>query len=137
MAEESRRRLARIADLAGVSLRCATPPRRIPRRRTAAAPALQVARPQDLVLLQHRRSVEEYFWDHPPRSTKEAAKVIFVQTGVRAATQVPSSRPTSGLRHRKVAAIPVPPKKTVEEHAQEQSPLPRRGAGAVPGRGPR
>src|SRR3954447_12260868 len=25
-------------------------------------------------LLQHERSVEEYFWDHPPRSTKEAAK---------------------------------------------------------------
>src|SRR5262245_24031392 len=32
------------------------------------------------VLLQHERSLEEYFWDHPPRSTKEAAKVILEQT---------------------------------------------------------
>src|SRR5262245_9494453 len=34
-------------------------------------------------LLRHERSVEEYFWDHPPSSTKEAAKVIFEQTGLR------------------------------------------------------
>jgi hypothetical protein len=26
-----------------------------------------------------------------------------------------------GLRYRKVAAIPVPPKKTIEEHAREQA----------------
>ena len=37
------------------------------------------------MLLQHERSVEEYFWDHPPRSTKEAAKVTFEQTGCAAA----------------------------------------------------
>src|SRR3954451_9923558 len=74
-------------------------------------------------LLRHERSIEEYFWDHPPRSTKEAAKVIFEQTGVRRGlTQVRAFLKTHlGLRYRKVAAIPVPPKKTIEEHAQEQS----------------
>jgi transposase len=75
------------------------------------------------VLLEHERSVEEYFWDHPPRSTKEAAKLIFEQTGLRRGlTQVRSFLKTHlGLRYRKVAAIPVPPKKTIEEHAREQS----------------
>ena len=74
-------------------------------------------------LLRHERSVEEYFWDHPPRSTKEAAKVICEQTGVRRGlTQVRAFLKTHlGLRYRRVAAIPVPPKKTIEEHAQEQS----------------
>jgi transposase len=75
------------------------------------------------VLLSHERSLEEYFWDHPPRSTKEAAKVIFEQAGVRRGlTQVRAFLKTRlGLRYRKVAAIPVPPKKTIGEHAREQS----------------
>src|SRR3954463_16412732 len=75
------------------------------------------------VLLSHERSVEDYFWDHPPRSTREAAKLIFEQTGVRRGlTQVRAFLKTHlGLRYRKVAAIPVPPKKTIEEHALEQA----------------
>jgi transposase len=75
------------------------------------------------VLLLHERSVEEYFWDHPPRSTKEAAKVILEQTGVRRGlTQVRSFlKAHLGLRYLRVAAAPVPPKKAIEEHAQEQS----------------
>jgi transposase len=75
------------------------------------------------VLLQHEQSIQEYFWDHPPRNTKEAAKVIFEQTGVRRGlTQVRAFlKDHLGLRYRKVAAIPVPPKKTIEEHAQEQA----------------
>src|SRR5262245_44754975 len=74
-------------------------------------------------LLLHERSIEEYFWGHPPRSTKEAAKVILEQTGVRRGlTQVRSFlKAHLGLRYRKVSAIPVPPKKTIEEHAREQS----------------
>jgi transposase len=74
-------------------------------------------------LLQHEQSIQEYFWDHPPRNTKEAAKVIFEQTGVRRGlTQVRAVlKDHLGLRYRKVAAIPVPPKKTIEEHAQEQA----------------
>src|SRR5271165_2239677 len=75
------------------------------------------------VLLQHEQSIQEYFWDHPPRNTKEAAKVIFEQTGVRRGlTQVRAFLKTHlGLRYRKVSAIPVPPKKTIEEHAKEQA----------------
>src|SRR5262249_25458713 len=75
------------------------------------------------VLLRHERCVEEYFWDHPPRSTKQAAKVIFEQTGVRRGlTQVRAFLKTHlGLRYRKVSAIPVPPGKTIEEHAREQA----------------
>jgi transposase len=114
---------AQIGELAGVSLR--TVQRYLdeylrgglkPIRRTRWRGA-------ETVLLQHERSLEEYFWDHPPRSTKEAAKVIFEQTGVRRGlTQVRAFLKTHlGLRYRKVAAIPVPPKKTIEEHAQEQS----------------
>jgi transposase len=74
-------------------------------------------------LLQHERSLEEYFWDHPPRNAKEAAQVIFEQTGVRRGlTQVRAFlKAHLGLRHRKVAAIPVPPKKSIEGHAKEQA----------------
>src|SRR5207247_1084747 len=74
-------------------------------------------------LLRHEQAIQEYFWDHPPRSTKEAAKVIEEQTGVRRGlTQVRAFLKTHlGLRYRKVAAIPVPPKKTIEEHAREQA----------------
>jgi transposase len=77
----------------------------------------------ETTLLRHEQSIQEHFWDHPPRSTKEAAKVIFEQTGVRGGlTQVRAFlKGHFGLRYRKVAAIPVPPKKTIEEHAQEQS----------------
>src|SRR6202789_3789970 len=95
-------------------------------------------------LLQHEQSIQEYFWDHPPRNTKEAAKVIFEQTGVRRGlTQVRAFlKDHLGLRYRKVAAIPVPPKKTIEEHAQEQArfleaelepPLQEARAGRPPG----
>src|SRR3954447_13625089 len=111
-----------IADLAGVSLRTAqryldgclqgglTQVRRCKWRGPEAA------------LLSHERSVEEYFWGHPPRGTKEAARAIFEQTGVRRGlTQTRAFLKTHlGLRYRKVAAIPVPPRKTTEEHAQEQ-----------------
>src|SRR5262249_42701058 len=74
-------------------------------------------------LLQHERSVEAYFWDHPPRSTNEAARASFEQTGARRGrTQVRAFLKTHlGLRYRKAAAIPVPPKKTIEEHAREQA----------------
>jgi transposase len=112
-----------IADLAGVSLRTAQRYlgeylqgglKQISRTRWRGPKA---------VLLLHERSIEEYFWDHPPRSTKEAAKVIFEQTGVRRGlTRVRAFIKTHlGLRYRKVAAIPVPPKKTIEEHAREQA----------------
>src|SRR3954469_22792795 len=112
-----------IADLAGVSLRTA---QRYPGEYLHGG-LKQVRRckwrgPKTTLLL-HERSIEEYFWDHPPRSTKEAAEVIREQTGVRRGlTQVRSFLKTHlGLRYRKVSAVPVPPKKAVAEHAQEQA----------------
>jgi transposase len=67
--------------------------------------------------------LEEYFWDHPPRSTKEAAAVIEQQTGLRRGlTQVRQFlKYQLGLSWRKVASIPVPPKQSIEEHARVQT----------------
>src|SRR5262245_63459380 len=112
-----------IAELAGVSLRTAQ--RYLNEYLEGGLTLLRRCkwRGPKTVLLQHERSVEEYFWDCPPRSTKEAAKVIFEQTGLRRGlTQVRAFlKAHLGLRYRKVAAIPVPPKRTIEEHAREQS----------------
>jgi transposase len=74
-------------------------------------------------LADHEQSLEEHFWDHPPRTTKEAAAVIAEQTGIqRGLTQVRAFlKYPLGLSYRKVAAIPVPPKLTIVEHAQVQA----------------
>ncbi len=73
-------------------------------------------------LAKHQDSLEEYFLKHPVRSAKQARAIIEQQTGVR--------RGLSQVRHflkgrlgllRKTGAIPVPPQKTVEEHAREQA----------------
>jgi len=112
-----------IADLAGVSLR--TVQRYLDEYLEGGLPLVRRCkwRGPKTVLLQHEQSIQEYFWDHPPRSAKEAAKVIEEQTGVRRGlTQVRAFLKTHlGLGYRKVAAIPVPPKKTIEEHAKEQA----------------
>src|SRR3954466_4137342 len=112
-----------IADLAGVSLR--TVQRYLDDYLEGGLKQVRrcEGRGPKTELLQHEQSIQEYFWDHPPRSAKEAAKVIFEQTGVRRGlTQVRAFlKGHLGLRYRKVAAIPVPPKKTIAEHAQEQS----------------
>jgi len=112
-----------IADLAGVSLR--TVQRYLDEYLEGGLDRVRRCNwhgPKTM-LLQHEGSLEEYFWDHPPRNIKEAAKVIEEQTGVRRGlTQVRAFlKKHLGLRYLKVSAIPVPPKKTIEEHAQEQA----------------
>ncbi len=70
---------------------------------------------------QHRRSLEEHFRQHPPHSVKHARQVIFQQTGVhRGLTQVRRFLHRLGLSTRKVAAVPVPPKSTPQEHSRQQ-----------------
>jgi len=70
---------------------------------------------------EHRPSLEEHFRAHPPRSVKEAQRVIHERTGIqRGLTQVRRFLQRLGLRPRKVAAIPIPPKQTAEEHARTQ-----------------
>src|SRR3954447_12989872 len=89
-----------IANLAGVSLRTAQ--RYLNDYHEGGLALLRRCswRGPQTVLLRHERSLEEYFWDHPPRSTKEAAKVIFEQTGVRRGlTQVRAF--ARGLRKKK------------------------------------
>ena len=74
-------------------------------------------------LTEHRASLEEYFAKHPVRSTKQARTIIEQRTGIRRGlSQVRRFlKDHLGLRWRKTGAIPVPPKKTVAEHAREQA----------------
>ena len=69
----------------------------------------------------HRASLEEHFRQHPPRSVKEARHVIEQRTGLRRGeTQVRRFLRRLGLQPRRVAAIPLPPQSTAEEHARAQ-----------------
>ena len=70
----------------------------------------------------HRHSLEEHFRHQPPRSTQEAQDTIARRTGIRRGlTQVRRFLRRLGLKPRKVAAIPIPPKSSAAEHAQEQA----------------
>jgi transposase len=112
-----------IATLAGVSPR--TVQRYLDEYRTGGL--AQVRRTnwkgQPSALDDHEESLEEYFWDHPPRTTKEAAAVIAQRTGVRRGlTQVRAFlKYRLGLKWNKVAAVPVPPGQTIPDHAQAQA----------------
>ena len=69
----------------------------------------------------HRASLEEHFRQHPPRSVKEAQHAIAQRTGLRRGeTQVRRFLRRLGLQPRRVAAVPIPPKSTAEDHAREQ-----------------
>jgi len=69
----------------------------------------------------YRASLDEYFRAHPPRSVRDAQEIIRQRTGIlRGQTQVRRFLRRLGLEPRKVAALPVPPKKAPEEHAREQ-----------------
>jgi transposase len=74
-------------------------------------------------LVPHREPVEAAFREEPPRTVAEACERIEQLTGVRRCpTQVRLFlRDNLGLHWRKVAAVPVPPKLSVEEHAQTQA----------------
>jgi transposase len=68
-----------------------------------------------------RACLEEIFSKEPPRSVKHAQHTIHRHTGIsRGLTQVRHFLHRLGLKPRKVAAIPIPPKATLEEHAQTQ-----------------
>src|SRR5262245_53879491 len=69
----------------------------------------------------HRASLEEHFRQHPPRSVKEAQHTIAQRTGLRRGeTQVRRFLRRLGLQPRRVAAVPLPPKATAEDHARTQ-----------------
>jgi transposase len=76
---------------------------------------------QRSVLDSHRASLADYFRQHPPRSVKEVQHVIEQRTGIRRGpTQVRRFLRRLGLQPRRVAAVPIPPKSTAEDHAREQ-----------------
>ena len=113
----------RIATLADVSRR--TVQRDLDEYREGGLTRLRRCRwhqPQS-TLAEHQESLEEYFSKHPARSAKQAQAVIERQTGVRRGlSQVRHFlKGRLGLRWRKTGAIPVPPKKTIQEHAREQA----------------
>jgi len=94
---------------------------------------------QPSALTPHRATIEEEFREHPPHTAHDAARRIEELTGVR---RKPSRvrqflKEDLGMRCLKVAPIPVPPKKTVEEHAATQADFLKDGPGTEVGRGPR
>src|ERR1700678_4382563 len=74
---------------------------------------------RDSALTPHRPLLEEEFKARPPHTVGEACRRIEELTGVRRGeTRVREFlRDTMDLRWRKVAAVPLPPKMTLEEHA--------------------
>jgi len=82
------------------------------------------------VLMEHRALLAAEFERQPPHTTAEACGRIEELTGVkRGQTQVRQFlRQTLGLRWRKTAAVPIPPKQTLAEHAATQAAFLKDGA---------
>ena len=78
---------------------------------------------QPSALTPHRETIEEAFCQHPPHTVHDAVRRIEELTGVRRkASRIRKFlKDDLGMKCLKVAPIPVPPKKTVEEHAAEQA----------------
>jgi transposase len=71
---------------------------------------------------EQRGCLEEIFAKEPPRSVKHAQHIIEQHTGIcRGQTQVRHFLHRLGLKPRQVAAIPIPPKSTLEEHVKTQA----------------
>jgi transposase len=85
---------------------------------------------QASALTPHQDSLEAEFDVRPPHTVSEACQRIEELTGVRRKpTRVRKFlRETLKLSWRKVAAVPVPPKLTVEEHAKKQAAFLKSGA---------
>ena len=81
-------------------------------------------------LAPYREPLEASFRERPPRSVAEARQRIKKLTGVeRSFTQVRLFlRDSLGFHWRKTGAVPVPPKQSVEEHAQTQAAFLKRAA---------
>jgi transposase len=112
----------RIATLAGCSR--STVQRTLAEYRAGGLSSLlqTPARQASSELDRHRASLEEVFATKPPRSVKEAREQIERHTGVRRGlTQIRLFLHRLGLRPRKTAAIPVPPKSSLDEHVKAQA----------------
>lgn len=85
---------------------------------------------QPSALTPHQHTIEADFRERPPHTAHEATRRIEELTGVkRQASRVRKfMKETLGMKCLKVAPVPVPPKKTVEEHAQTQAAFLKSGA---------
>jgi transposase len=85
---------------------------------------------QPSALAPHRTAIEAAFREHPPHTAHEAARRIEALTGVRRKLSRVRTflKNDLGMKCLKVAPIPVPPKKTVEEHARTQANFLKSGA---------
>jgi transposase len=92
---------------------------------------------QPSALAPHRESIESEFRQRPPHTAHEASVRIEALTGVkRKSSRVRQFlKQTLGMKCLKVAAMPLPPKKTVEEHARTQAAFLKSGTRAAVGRG--
>jgi transposase len=127
----------RIAELANVSR--ATVQRTL---RIYAAKGLDGVRSfgwkgQPSALTRHAATIEEEFRKHPPHTAHEATRRIEELTGVRRKESRVREflKDDLGMKCLKVAPIPVPPKKTIEEHARTQADFLKDGPGAEVGAG--
>jgi transposase len=116
LADVSRRSVQRVLDL-------------FEQDRLQAVRKLGAHRPQS-ALTPHQATLQAEFTDRPPHTVGEACVRIQQLTGVsRKRERVRCwMRDRLGLRWRKTAAIPVPPKKTIEEHAAIQAAFLKDGA---------
>lgn len=114
---------ALIAQLAGVSR--ATVQRLLDLYQTGSLAAVRTFhwKTPASALTPHRPLLEAEFAARPPHTVGEACQRIEKLTGVRRCpTRVREFlRNTMDLRWRKVAAVPVPPKQTLTEHAAHQA----------------
>jgi transposase len=92
---------------------------------------------QPSALTPHRATIEEAFRQHPPHTAHEAARRIEALTGVRRKVSRVRKflKEDLGMKCLKVAPIPVPPKKAVEEHAREQAAFLKDGTRTAVGAG--
>jgi transposase len=92
---------------------------------------------QPSALTPHTAAIEEEFRQHPPHTAHEAARRIEGLTGVRRKVSRVRKflKDDLGMKCLKVAPIPVPPKKTVEEHARAQADFLKGGTGTAAGAG--
>ena len=90
---------------------------------------------QPSALTPHAAVIEEAFREHPPHTAPEAARRIEALTGVRRKVSRVRKflKDDLGMKCLKVAPIPVPPEKTVEEHARAQANFLKGGTGAEVG----
>lgn len=120
----------RIAELAGLSR--ATVQRVLDQYETGGVQAVRTFcwHVPTSALPPHQPLLEGEFRQRPPHTVAEACQRIEQLTGVRRGpTQVREFlRETMGLRWRRVAAVPVPPKQTLPEHAATQAAFLKDGA---------